>query len=226
MENPKTIIFGASGFLGSNFVETLTKLERDYLAVTSSPDGPSSYLHFNPQEHEVGILEEAISRFKPNQLLFLAAYKDDHLFISAPEDAYEKHFAINFEYYRLAARAIIATPLSYFERSLLYVSSSKLTYGEPGTSLYSATKAASCALTKTISKEYARFGVRANNLHLGYFGGPLWDKIPQKKRDILANEPALKRLGRRKDFNHFALAVLDNSYLTGQDLRLDGGLIG
>ena len=46
----------------------------------------------------------------------------------------------------------------------------------------------SVPVEKLISKEYAKFNITSNVINLGYFDSPLWEKIPEHKRNDLINQ--------------------------------------
>ena len=114
--------------------------------------------------------------------------------------------------------------ISIKDGNILYVGSSKAHSGDIGTSLYSSSKAASINTIRSLSKEYGRFNIRFNTLMLGYFGGKLWNQIPEKTRNQMIKEPSLNRLGTTDEFCDTALFLLNSTYITGEDIYLDGGL--
>lgn len=100
--------------------------------------------------------------------------------------------------------------------------------GNVGQTNYSATKAGVIGMTKTWSKEFARKGarVRVNALAPGFIATPMTEKVPQKILDLMVSNTALGRLGTASDIAEAALffASEASSFITGQVLRVDGGL--
>jgi NAD(P)-dependent dehydrogenase (short-subunit alcohol dehydrogenase family) len=68
-------------------------------------------------------------------------------------------------------------------------------------------------------------GIRVNTILPGLFDTPMLARLPDPVRDSLASSvPFPKRLGRPADYAHLALAIIENDYLNGEDIRLDGAL--
>ena len=101
--------------------------------------------------------------------------------------------------------------------------------GNIGQSNYAATKAGVVAMTKGWAKEFARKGakVRVNAVSPGYTRTPMIASVPEKVLEpIIARTP----LGRLAEIRDIANAVLflasdEAEFITGQVLRVDGGLV-
>ena len=98
--------------------------------------------------------------------------------------------------------------------------------GNAGQSMYSATKGAITAFTKSIAADLAPFGIRANCVAPGFIEtdmtGALEDEVQDK---ILAKVP-MKRLGQPKDVANAVefLASDKSSYCTGSTIHVNGGM--
>ena len=100
--------------------------------------------------------------------------------------------------------------------------------GNVGQSNYSATKAGVIGLTKTWSKELARKGakIRVNAVAPGFINTPMVEKVPDKILESMKDKVVLGRLGEPEDVARAVLFLSgdDSDYVTGQVLRVDGGL--
>lgn len=98
---------------------------------------------------------------------------------------------------------------------------------KPGYLSYSMSKGAVNNLTKTLALEYAKFGIRINNIAPGAIITPInpWADDEQKKEIIRAHIP-LHEIGTAPEVAQAMvfLASGDSSYVTGQTLFVDGGL--
>lgn len=99
-------------------------------------------------------------------------------------------------------------------------------YPTPGVSAYSASKAALWGLTKSLSIENASKGITINNINLGYTeaGMGIKDVPPAFKSSILDKIP-LKRFCSKEEVYETVRYILNNAYLTGSSIDLNGGLV-
>lgn len=67
--------------------------------------------------------------------------------------------------------------------------------GNMGQANYSASKSAVEAMTRVSSKEFGKFNIRVNAVLPGFITSPMTDKVPQKVKDIMTGQCALKRFG-------------------------------
>ncbi|NGO67503.1 SDR family NAD(P)-dependent oxidoreductase [Streptomyces boncukensis] len=97
-------------------------------------------------------------------------------------------------------------------------------------SVYSASKAAAHNLARTLGADLARRGIRVNSVSPGYIDTDMYREAisdPEAVARTVAEVP-LGSLGRPADVASAVafLASADASYITGQDLVVDGGLLG
>lgn len=110
--------------------------------------------------------------------------------------------------------------------SIVNISSMSGLDGEPGVSAYGTSKAAVTQLTRIASKELAPHGIRVNAVAPGYIETGLNDHLPWESRDAIIRRTGIGREGlptEAADAIVF-LAMPESSYITGQILRVDGGL--
>lgn len=90
---------------------------------------------------------------------------------------------------------------------------------------YSATKAAVVALTVVWAKELSKYGIRSVALAPGYVDTPLTRNIPVEVRDrITSTQIPTGRLGEVSEVAHAVRFAIENDYLNGRVIDLDGGL--
>jgi len=96
--------------------------------------------------------------------------------------------------------------------------------GNIGQSNYSATKAGVASLVTSWSRELARFGIRAAGIAPGVISTDMTESIkPEGMERLLKMVPA-GRLGECKELAHAALFIIENDYMNGRLIELDGGL--
>jgi len=100
-------------------------------------------------------------------------------------------------------------------------------YGNPGQSAYSASKAGVNVLAKVWAKEFARYGIRVNSIAPGYVRTPLISGLSKEKIDEIKSKTLLGRLAEPVEIANVILFLASNesSYITGQVIGVDGGMI-
>lgn len=91
---------------------------------------------------------------------------------------------------------------------------------------YAAAKAGMIGLTKSTAKELAGRGVTCNAIAPGYIQSDMADAMPEKAKEAIASQIPMKRTGLPQDVANLAvfLAGPGASYITGEVIRVDGGL--
>jgi NAD(P)-dependent dehydrogenase (short-subunit alcohol dehydrogenase family) len=94
--------------------------------------------------------------------------------------------------------------------------------GQPG---YSASKGGVHAMTLPIARELARYGIRVLTVAPGIMETPMLASLPQAAQDSLGEQvPYPARLGRPDEYARLVMAIVDNDYLNGETIRLDGAI--
>ncbi|WP_420229215.1 SDR family NAD(P)-dependent oxidoreductase [Psychrobacter sp. ER1] len=97
--------------------------------------------------------------------------------------------------------------------------------GQVGQASYSSSKAGVVGLTLPLARELARHGIRVMTIAPGVFATPMMESIPEKAREQLeAGVPYPKRLGAPNEFAKLVTHIIDNAYLNGEVIRLDGAI--
>jgi 3-oxoacyl-[acyl-carrier protein] reductase len=99
--------------------------------------------------------------------------------------------------------------------------------GNKGQANYAASKAGLIGFTKSVAKEYAGRGILANCIAPGYIETDMTSGLPEAAKATLLQGIALGRLGRPEEVAGTALFLASDlaSYITGQVLVVDGGLV-
>ena len=97
--------------------------------------------------------------------------------------------------------------------------------GQMGQAAYAASKGGVVGMTLPIARDLMSEGIRVNTILPGIFNTPLMNAAPpQVKEALAASVPFPKRLGYPEEYAKLALAMIDNDYFNGEDVRLDGGI--
>lgn len=99
--------------------------------------------------------------------------------------------------------------------------------GVAGASHYCAAKAGLMGLTKAMALELANKNITVNAIALGYFNYGLINDVPADAQDQIKNRIPVNRFGTADEIGSMVKFLLsqDSSYLTGQILHLNGGLL-
>ena len=97
--------------------------------------------------------------------------------------------------------------------------------GQIGQPAYSASKGGVHAMTLPIARELARYGIRVLTIAPGIMETPMLLGLPQAAQDSLGGQvPFPSRLGAPDEYARLVMAIVDNDYLNGETIRLDGGI--
>jgi NAD(P)-dependent dehydrogenase (short-subunit alcohol dehydrogenase family) len=97
--------------------------------------------------------------------------------------------------------------------------------GQIGQPAYSASKGGVHAMTLPIARELARYGIRVNTIAPGIMETPMLMGLPQAAQDSLGQQvPYPSRLGQPDEYARLVMAIIDNGYLNGETIRLDGAI--
>ena len=133
----------------------------------------------------------------------------------------------SFNMMRLAAAEMIATDLlQEEERGVVISTASVAAYeGQIGQAAYAASKGGIVSLTLPAAREFAQFGIRVNAIAPGLFLTPLLEGLSEEaKQSLSAAIPYPKRLGGADEFAKLAVHIIENSYINGEVIRIDGAL--
>jgi NAD(P)-dependent dehydrogenase (short-subunit alcohol dehydrogenase family) len=97
--------------------------------------------------------------------------------------------------------------------------------GQIGQAAYSASKAGVVGMTLPIARDLARSGIRICTIAPGIFETPMMMGAPDRVRQPLIEMVQFpKRLGEAPEFALLARQIIENPYLNGETIRLDGGI--
>jgi NAD(P)-dependent dehydrogenase (short-subunit alcohol dehydrogenase family) len=132
-----------------------------------------------------------------------------------------------FNMMRLAAADMQGlAPLADGERGVIISTASVAAFeGQIGQAAYSASKGGVVALTLPAAREFAQFGIRVNAIAPGIFLTPMLAALPEDaQKSLAAAVPFPKLLGRPDQFAALVRHIVENAYINGEVIRLDGAL--
>lgn len=148
-----------------------------------------------------------------------------------PLDDFKQVIDINligtFNIMRIATQAMAqAEMLDDGMRGIIINTASVAAYdGQIGQTAYSASKGAVVSMTLPAARELAQWGIRVMTIAPGIMQTPMMSGMPQNVQDSLAQQvPFPKRLGSSDEYAKLVQHIIENDYLNGSVIRLDGGI--
>ena len=132
-----------------------------------------------------------------------------------------------FNAMRLAAAAMAKNvPLGGGERGVVIHTASVAAYdGQIGQAAYASSKAGLVGLTLPAARELAGFGIRVMTIAPGIFATPMMGSLPAEVQESLGRMvPFPQRLGQPDEYAKLARTIIENEYLNGEVIRLDGAI--
>ncbi len=146
-------------------------------------------------------------------------------------DLFEKTIRINligtYNVMSHAARLMVPSdPLDSNERGVIINTSSVAWQdGQVGQSAYAASKGGIASMSLPVARELAQFGVRVVAIAPGLFETPMMAGLPKEVTDAIAsNIPFPARLGQPNEYALMVEQIVNNTYLNGTTIRLDGAV--
>lgn len=126
-----------------------------------------------------------------------------------------------------AAQAMMDLPaLENGERGVI-INTASAAYedGQVGQSAYAASKGAIASMCLPAAREFAKLGIRVMAIAPGLFHTPMMEGLPEETvKGITANIPFPDRLGHPEEYARLAADIVENPYLNGTVIRIDGAV--
>jgi 3-oxoacyl-[acyl-carrier protein] reductase len=148
------------------------------------------------------------------------------LFQMSTEDNLRKQFEVNFFSVFLLTQYISKLMTRNKKGSIVNISSSAALDGNSGKSVYGASKAAVICMTNSIAAELGTSGIRANCIAPGITETDMLATMPTDVVKLAIETSDLRRGGRPSEIADTAVFLASDlsSYITGQVIRVDGGI--
>ena len=174
------------------------------------------------------LVSKAISEFgKIDVLVNNAGITRDNLLMRMPEEDFDKVLETNLKGTFLVTKAVTKYMMKKRYGSIINLSSVVGVAGNAGQSNYSASKAGIIGFTKSIAKELASRNIRANAVAPGFIETDMTDVLKEEVKENIHNQIPLKRMGKAKEVAEliYFLGSENSSYITGQVINIDGGMV-
>lgn len=174
------------------------------------------------------MIEQAIEKFKKIDVLVNnAGITNDGLLLRMSEEDFDKVVEINLKGTYLVTKAVIKYMMKQKQGSIINLTSVVGVTGNAGQCNYAASKAGVIGFTKSVAKEVASRKIRVNAVAPGFIKTDMTEVLQDDIKEKINEQIPLKRMGEASEVAKliYFLGSEDSSYITGQVINVDGGMV-
>ncbi|MDP6685852.1 MAG: 3-oxoacyl-[acyl-carrier-protein] reductase [Candidatus Omnitrophota bacterium] len=174
------------------------------------------------------MMDKILDKFKKLDILINnAGITKDGLVLRMSEDDWDKVIAVNLKGSFVCTKIAAKVMLKQRFGKMVNLASIIGIMGNIGQANYSASKAGIIGLTKSVAKELAPRGITVNAIAPGFIKTEMTSKLPEEVQKNMLSAIPLGRFGGPKDVANLALFLSSesSSYITGQVIQIDGGML-
>ena len=173
-------------------------------------------------------VKKVIEKFgKIDVLVNNAGITKDTLLMRMKEEDFDKVLEINLKGTFLVTKAVTPYMMKKRNGRIINLSSVVGVTGNAGQANYSASKAGIIGFTKSIAKELASRNIRANAVAPGFIDTDMTSVLNDEVKENINSQIPMKRMGTAREIANvvYFLGCEESSYITGQVLNIDGGMV-
>ena len=174
------------------------------------------------------VVEKVIAQFQRLDILVNnAGITKDTLLMRMSEQDWDDVIDTNLKGAFNFSKAVCKQMMSQREGVIINISSIAGVIGNPGQTNYAAAKAGLIGMTKTLAKELSSRNIRVNAVAPGFVDTDMTEKLTPQQKEALIGMIPLKRTAKPEEIASVVLFLASqaSSYVTGQVLCVDGGLV-
>ena len=213
-------------FTYSSSVDAAIALEKELLGYGVKAKGyQSNAAEFDKAQE---LAKEVLSEFGSIDVLINnAGITKDNLLMRISEDDFDKVIEVNLKSVFNLTKAVIRPMMKQRAGSIINMSSVVGLKGNAGQANYAASKAGILGFSKSVALELGSRNIRSNVVAPGFIETEMTAKLDEKVVEGWRNEIPLKRGGSPKDIANACVFLASDmsSYITGQTLSVDGGML-
>ena len=236
MSKGNVFISGASRGIGKSIANHFA--ENNYKVIGTSRN---DFIFDNKSENLIPIKLDITSRedvktcfdylksnnLLPNILINNAGITADQLLLKMKDDDWDNVIATNLTGTYNLTKIFIKNMIKNKNGRIINISSVSGLMGNPGQVNYSSSKSALNGFTKSLAKEIGSRNITVNSIAPGFIDTDMTSFLDENARNKLIKDIPLKRFGEASEVAKLALflASTEASYITGQTISIDGGLL-
>lgn len=224
-----TLLFaqeGATVIAGDISKENLDSLVKEAEGLPGRVD--SYILNVTDRDQVKEVVEKVVQKYgRIDVLVNNAGITRDALLVRMKEEDWDAVINVNLKGVFNVTQMVVPYMIKQRNGSIVNVSSVVGIFGNPGQTNYAASKAGVIGMTKTWAKELAGRNIRVNAVAPGFIETPMTEKLPEKAREAALSRIPLGRFGKPEEVAQVILFLAsdESSYVTGQVIGIDGGLV-
>jgi 3-oxoacyl-[acyl-carrier protein] reductase len=183
------------------------------------------YRKRNRWEAGIGEAIEAFGRI--DILVNNAGITRDALLVRMREEDWDAVLDVNLKGAFLCSRAVAKVMMKQRSGCIVNITSIMGLTGNAGQANYASAKAGLIGFTKSLARELGSRNIRVNAVAPGWIDTAMTDSLPESVREAILKQIPLGRLGKAEDVAGAVVFLCSEeaSYITGQVLTVDGGLV-
>lgn len=171
------------------------------------------------------IVDQAIDQFgKIDVLINNAGITRDGLIMRMKEEDFDAVINTNLKGAFNMSRHVTQPMLKQRQGTIINMSSVVGLMGNAGQTNYAASKAGLIGLTKALARELSSRHITVNAIAPGYIETEMTDVLSDKVKDTMLGQIPLKRFGQAEEIAQTVEFLINNKYITGQVIEVNGGL--
>ncbi|NML58325.1 3-oxoacyl-[acyl-carrier-protein] reductase [Chryseobacterium cheonjiense] len=212
-------------FTYAGSVDKAKELEATLSSVTQIKGYQSDASDFDAAQT---LVDEVLNEFgKIDILINNAGITKDNLLLRMSKEDWDMVIKVNLDSVFNLTKAVIKPMMKAKEGSIINMTSVVGISGNAGQANYAASKAGVIGFTKSVALELGSRNIRCNAIAPGFIQTEMTDALDDKAKDKWNDAIPMKKLGQTKDIANACVFLGSEmaSYITGQTLNVDGGLL-